>query len=218
MGWTFLELAAGIALAAMTLRDVFDTVVVPGSSRTTLHVARRLVLVLLPVWKRLRGRRRGLSTMFAPVALVAAFAIWMGLLAIAFGLMSHASHPSLIYFRSTGTGSGWPAALGALLDLALIIERCLDMPDLRGLAILLREDASHMCRELSGLIALDPDPAPPDAGDAAAMAVRLAGAGYRRQNGFDPAAFAHEREGHSEWVRALAHHLGRPEAGLLPHD
>src|SRR6185436_2165913 len=30
---------------------------------------------------------------------------------------SHASHPSLIYFRSIGTGSGWPAALGALLDL-----------------------------------------------------------------------------------------------------
>src|SRR5438309_3620237 len=339
MGWTFLELAAGIALAAMTLRDVFDTVVVPGSSRTTLHVARRLVLVLLPVWKRLRGRRRGLSTMFAPVALVAAFAIWMGLLAIAFGLMvhatgnafspriagfgdavfaagsalvtigqssdvvhggarwvvlaagfcglgvmtmavtyllevqssiarrdsgilklrtsageppsavallekfaaigasgelprilrdgrdwcatvrqSHASHPSLIYFRSTGTGSGWPAALGALLDLALIIERCLDMPDLRGLTILLREDASHMCRDFSGLIALDPDPAPPGAGDAPAIAARPAAAGSRPQHGFDAAAFAHEREGHSEWVRALAHHLGRPEAGLLPHD
>jgi hypothetical protein len=339
MHWSFLELAAGIALAAMTLREVFDTVVVPGSSRTTLHVARRLVLVLLPVWKALRGRRRGLSTMFAPVALVAAFAVWMGLLAIAFGLMvhatgnafspriagfgdavfaagsalvtigqssdvvhggarwvvlaagfcglgvmtmavtyllevqssiarrdsgilklrtsageplsavgllekfaaigaagelprilrdgrdwcaavrqSHASHPSLIYFRSTGTGSGWPAALGALLDLALIIERCLDMPDLRGLAILLREDASHMCRELSRLIALDPDPARPDPGDATAMAARLAAAGYKRQQGFEPAAFGHEREGHSEWVRALAHHLGREEARLLPDD
>jgi hypothetical protein len=339
MDWRLIELAAGIALAAMTLRDVFDTVVVPGSSRTTLHVARRLVVLLLPVWKRLRGRRRGLSTMFAPVALVAAFAVWMGLLAVGFGLMvdatgnsfsphiasfgdavfaagsalvtigqssdvvhggarwvvlaagfcglgvmtmavtyllevqssiarrdsgilklrtsageppsavallekfaaigaagelsrilrdgrdwcasvrqSHASHPSLIYFRSTGTGSGWPAALGALLDLALILERCLDMPDLRGLAILLREDASHMCRELSRLIALDPDPARPDRGDAAAMAARLAAAGYKGQDGFDAAAFAHERESYSEWVRALARHLGRENARLLPAD
>ena len=31
---------------------------------------------------------------------------------------SHSAHPSLIYFQSVGTGAGWPAALGALLDLA----------------------------------------------------------------------------------------------------
>ena len=39
---------------------------------------------------------------------------------------SHSNHPSLIYFQSVGTGSGWPAALGALLDLALLGEQCLD--------------------------------------------------------------------------------------------
>ena len=39
---------------------------------------------------------------------------------------SHSNHPSLIYFQSSGTGSGWPAALGAMLDLALLSELCLD--------------------------------------------------------------------------------------------
>ncbi|HEY0314580.1 MAG TPA: hypothetical protein VGC56_19055 [Allosphingosinicella sp.] len=339
MDWTFLELAAGIALAAMTLRDVFDTVVVPGGSHASLHIARRLVFVLLPVWKRLRGRRRGLSTMFAPFALVASFAIWMGLLAIAFGLMvhaagtsftphitsfgdavfaagsalvtigqssdtvrdggrwvmlaagfcglgvmtmavtyllevqssiahrdsgifklrtsageppaavallekfaaigavaelprilrdgrdwcaavrqSHTSHPSLIYFRTTGTGSGWPAALGALLDLALIVERWLDMPDLRGLAVLLREDGCRMGEEIGRLIALEPHASPPDPKAASGMARRLRAAGYRQQDGFDPEPFAKERETHCEWIRALAHHLGRPEPRLLPDD
>ncbi|MGY3529300.1 hypothetical protein [Bradyrhizobium sp. USDA 4452] len=31
-------------------------------------------------------------------------------------LQSHASYPSLIYFRSVGTGAGWPGALGSLMD------------------------------------------------------------------------------------------------------
>ena len=57
----------GIAIAAVTLRDVFDTVIVPGTSHTSLHVARRLVLLLLPIWKRIRGRRRALSGNFAPI-------------------------------------------------------------------------------------------------------------------------------------------------------
>src|SRR3954465_13948520 len=74
---------------------------------------------------------------------------------------SHTSHPSLIYFRTIGTGSGWPAALGALLDLALIVERWLDMPDLRGLAVLLREDGCRMGEEIGRLIALEPRSSPP---------------------------------------------------------
>jgi hypothetical protein len=231
---------AGIILAWLTLRDVFDTVVVPGGSNASLQVTHRVGAVLLVVWKRVRGRRRGISGSFAPLVLVSSFVIWMSLLALAFGLMvyaarahfhpplrsfgdsiyiagsalatvglsphfpqgagrwiilgagfcglavmtmavtyllevqssisrrdtgiiklntsageppsavtllerfaelrnqsdlaydlregrnwcatvrqSHSAHPSLIYFQSVGTGAGWPAALGALLDLAL---------------------------------------------------------------------------------------------------
>jgi hypothetical protein len=298
MIWSAVETILGLALAALTLRDVFDTVMVPGGSQTTLHMARRLVFLLIPLWKRLRGRRRGVSTMFAPFILVASFAIWMVLLAVSFGLLafaakssfspplagfgdamfaagsalvtvgqgnsdvsgagrwvmlgagfcglgvmtmavtyllevqssiarrdagifklktsageppsavallekyaridcagelphvlrdgrdwcatvrqSHSSHPSLIYFRSTGTGAGWPAALGALLDLAIIVERCLDAPEIRGLAILLREDGCRMIEELARLIGLPPDAAPPAPAASAQMAARLARAG-----------------------------------------
>ena len=335
---TAAELLLGLALAGLTLRDVFDTVVVPGGSRTTLHVARRLVFLLLPVWKRLRGRRRGLSTMFAPFVLVAAFALWMGLLALGFGLMAHAlradfspppagfgdslyaagtalvtvgegysqptgaarwvilaagfcglavmtmavtyllevqssisrrdkgilklktsageppsavgllekfgaigargelphvlrdgrdwcatvlqshsSHPSLIYFRTAGTGAGWPAALGALLDLALICERCIDAPELRGLGVLLREDGSRMARDISTLIGLDPQAPGSLAGEEiAAMSAGLTGSGYSMRQDFDAAAFAREREEHRCWTAALAAHLDRPAAPLLP--
>ena len=49
-----IELIVGIALVLMTLRDVFETVVVPGGSKASLQVAHRLVRVLLPMWRWLR--------------------------------------------------------------------------------------------------------------------------------------------------------------------
>ena len=61
---------------------------------------------------------------------------------------SHTAHPSLIYFRSAATGAGWPAAFGALLDLALFAEHCLDDDRLFGPAVLLREEGLRMAREL----------------------------------------------------------------------
>lgn len=331
------ELLFGLVIAGATLRDVFDTVVVPGGSHATLHVARRIVFVLLPVWKRVRGRERGLSTLFAPFALVAAFGLWMLLLAIGFGLMvhavrgafdppltgygdaiftagsalvtigegssraggmarwvilaagfcglavmtmavtyllevqssisrrdkgilklrtsagdppsavgmlekyaaigargelahalrdgrdwcatvlqSHASHPSLIYFRTIGTGSGWPAALGALLDLALIVERWIDAEELRGLAMLLREDGCKMSDALGSLIGIEPDAPAPDEGAARSMSERLRAAGYPPRRDFDAAAFARDRAEHGRWIEALAAHLGRSPAPLLP--
>ncbi|MEA3061390.1 MAG: hypothetical protein QOJ94_1171 [Sphingomonadales bacterium] len=337
MMWRVAEFVIGIVVAAMTLRDVFDTVIVPGGSHATLHIARRLVFLLLPVWKRVRGRQRGLSTMFAPLVLVISFALWMALLALAFGLLAHAfrddfrppltgfgdavytvgsalvtvgqghggvagaarwvvlaagfcglavmtmavtyllevqssiarrdegilklrtsagepptalgllekyeaigardelprvlrdgrdwcatvrqshtSHPSLIYFRTIGTGSGWPAALGALLDLALIVERWMEAPELRGLAILLREDGRRMAEDLGRLVDLQPEPAQPDEAGVLELCRRLAAAGYERQARFDAAAFAVDREAHAVWIRALARHLGRHPGGLLP--
>lgn len=71
-------------------------------------------------------------------------------------LQNHASHPSLIYFRSVGAGAGWPATPGAMIDLALIFELLADEPAIRGPAVLLRQEGLRLLDELNGLIGLEP--------------------------------------------------------------
>jgi hypothetical protein len=329
----------GIVLAAMTLRDVFDTVVVPGGSRASLKVARRLVWILLPLWKAARGKRHGLSDTFAPLVLVLCFIIWMALLALGFGLMayaaradfdpplkslfdavytvgsslvtvgltasnpsgtarwimlaagfcgfavltmavtyllevqgsvarrdtgiiklttsageppsaitllqrfaaidnqaelidvlrdgrtwcatvrqSHSNHPSLIYFQSAGVTSGWPAALGAILDFALLSEECLDDSSLRGPATLMREEGVRMARELAGIIGLEPQTLLPDEAELRQAAERLKDSGYKLRRDLDFNTMAQQRADHLSCVNALAAHLGKPTAMLVRQD
>jgi hypothetical protein len=326
----------GIAIAAVTLRDVFDTVIVPGTSHTTLHVARRLVLLLLPIWKRIRGRRRALSGNFAPIVLVSSFIIWMTLLMLGFAMVayalrslfapplssfgeaiyvvgsaiatigegeavphglargvvvasglcglavmtmavtyllevqdsigrrdtgimklntsageppsalalleryaaihnqgeigdilreardwcatvrqSHSAHPSLIYFRTQRTGAGWPAALGALLDLALIAERCLADESLYGPGVLLRDDGVRVSTELAAMIRLPPRPLDTRETDLRELVERLSKAGYALRGDIDFAAFAEQRAQAQNSVTAMAEHLGQPAAVLI---
>jgi hypothetical protein len=331
-----IEFLVGLSLAGLTLRDVFSTVIVAGESRGPLRVARRVVFGLLPVWKLMRGRRGGVSTSFAPLALTASFAVWILLLIGSFGLMahsmrpwfspqldgfgealylagnslatlgvtetdalgparmivvgagfcglavmtlavtylievqgsialrdafilkfttttgqppaavilleryanldygdqlqrllhesrdwcagllqSHASHPSLIYFRSVGTATGWPAALGAIMDLGLILETMVDAPGTRGAAVLLREEGFRLLRDLSALIGLEQQPGGAADADVERLHSRLGAAGYTMRPDFAAAQFAVLREEHASRVRALAAHLGMPEAPLL---
>ena len=330
--------AIGIVLAALTLLDVFETVVVPGGSKASLRVARRLVGLLLPVWKATRGKRHGLSSAFAPSVLVLCFIVWMALLAFGFGMMayaarsdfepplksifdgiyivgsslvtvglsqsnptglarwvvlaagfcglavmtmavtyllevqssvakrdigiiklntsageppsaitllqrfgaidnraeivqvlrdgrdwcatvrqSHANHPSLIYFQSVGTGSGWPAALGALLDLALFSEYCLDEPTLRGAAVLLRDEGTRMARELAGVISLKPCDVSADEPELKQAAEQLRSNGYEIRS-CDFAIISQQRVQYRSCVEALARHLGKPTAMLVRQD
>lgn len=332
-------LILGLALAALTLRDVFETVVVPGGSRASLRIARRLVFLLLPVWKASRGRLKGLSSTFAPLLLVLCFIIWMLLLAFGFGLMayaaradfeprlgsffdavyivgsslvtvglahsnpagsarwvmlgagfcglavmtmavtyllevqnsvnrrdvgiiklntaageppsavtllvrfaaignrrelgdllrearnwcatvrqSHSNHPSLIYFQSVGTGSGWPAALGALLDLALLSERCIVDESLRGPALLLREEAAGMARQLAGVVNLRPLEVKPDEPELKQAAEQLRTSGYAVRDDVDFSTIAAHRADYMSFVDALARHLGKPTAVLVRQD
>jgi len=338
MALDILLFLVGIVLAAMTLLDVFETVVVPGGSRASLKVARRIVFVLLPIWKMIRGKRHGLSGAFAPLVLVLSFVIWMAFLAIGFGLMayaarsdfepplksffdgvyivgsslvtvglaesnpfgiarwivlaagfcglavmtmavtyllevqssvakrdigiiklntaageppsaltllqrfastgnyaelvevlrdgrdwcatvrqSHSNHPSLIYFQSVGTGSGWPAALGALLDLALISEYCLDDGSLRGAAVLLRDEGTRMARELAGVISLKPCEVSSDEPELRQAAEQLRSSGYAIGN-CDFSAISQQRVQYRSCVEALADHLGKPSAVLVRQD
>ena len=326
----------GVLLAWLTLRDVFDTVVVPGSSRASLQVTRRIGRVLLTFYKLMRGRKRGLSATFAPLVLVSSFVVWMALLAIAFGMMaygarnhfsppiqsfgdaiyeagsalltvglsphypagggrwiilgsgfcglavmtmavtyllevqssisrrdigiiklntsagdppsaltllerfaairnqaalapdleearnwcatvrqSHSAHPSLIYFRSVSTGAGWPATLGAILDLALIAEHLIDDDTLYGPAVLLREEGRLMVRGLAEIIGVKPLDPKPDEAELTQVATRLATSGYPLRANPNFAAIAAQRAEHISCVNALAEHLGRPTAVLI---
>ena len=329
----------GLALAALTLLDVFDTVVVPGGSRASLKVARRLARLLLPVWKGIRGKRHGLSGTFAPLILVLSFFLWMALLALGFGMMSyaarsdfdpplkslfdgiyivgsslvtvglsqsnpmglgrwivlgagfcglavmtmavtyllevqssvskrdigiikfstaageppsavtllqrfaaignrselaqvlrdgrdwcatvrqsHSNHPSLIYFQSVGTGSGWPAMLGALLDLALLCEHCLDDPSLRGPAVLLREEGTRMARELALIVGLNPGNVAGKEAELRQAVEQLKASDYSIREQVDLAAIAEQRAVYRSCVDALAGHLGKPTAVLVRQD
>ncbi len=328
--------AAGAALVLITLRDVFDTVVVPGQGHATLKIARRMVFATLPLWRR-RASAGGVSTTFAPFTLVASFVIWMLLLTAGFGVMiyalagafkptvpslaqaiyiagsalatvglseinamgtarwvvmsagfcgmavmtlavtyllgvqgsiaerdagifklktsageppsaiglleryanlearddvprilrdgrdwcakvlqSHGSHPTLIYFRSSGTQSGWPAALGAMLDLALVIELLLDAPEWRGPAALFRQEGSQLAETLSGVIGLKSLERIPSQGQILTLVSRLKRAGYRVQRRPQLAEFSKERSHLAGCVAAAAVHLGATETPLLP--
>lgn len=326
----------GVLLAWLTLTDVFETVVVPGGSRASLQVTRRVGRVILYLYKVGRGRNRAVSSTFAPLVLVSSFVIWMSLLALAFGLMvfgaraefespvpsfgdavyeaggalltvglsthypagtgrwivlaagfcglavitmavtyllevqssitrrdtgiiklntsagdppsaltllerfaairnrgalradleegrnwcatvrqSHTAHPSLIYFRSTSTGSGWPAALGALLDLALIAEHLIDDDDLYGPAILLREEGTRMAKELAQIARLIPMESKVEEAELEQVANRLATSGYPLRRGYNLTAMASQRSEHMSCIDAIAEHLGRSTAILV---
>jgi hypothetical protein len=86
-----IEVVLGILLVGLALRDVFDTVVVPGESRGSLRIARRLLSTMLPIWKMVCRGKTGISTGFAPSVLMASFVAWMFLLLLGFGLVAHDS-------------------------------------------------------------------------------------------------------------------------------
>ena len=332
-----IEVVVGVVLVALALRDVFDTVVVPGEARGALRVARRLLFVMLPVWKRVRRGKIGVSTSFAPAVLMASFMTWMALLLVGFGLIayglgnwfsppadsfeqaafiagsslatvglsgieahgparwilvtagfcglavltmavtylievqegiarrdagvlkiatasgqppsalglleryadldapeemrralydgrdwcalvlqSHASHPSLIYFRSVGTGAGWPAALGTIMDLALIFELLIDDPKSRAAAVLLRDEGLRLVGEIMGLIGLKPTGGPAATTEVEAVCDRLSAAGYRLRSQPDLVGFAAKRAKYARSIEAISDHLGTPAAPLLP--
>lgn len=328
---------AGLVLAGMTLSDVFETVVVPGGSRASLRVARRLGALLLPIWKAVRGRRRGVSGGFAPVILVGSFVIWIALLALAFGAMaygarahfqprieslpegiylagssmmtvgpakaesvfgigrwivlgagfcglavmtmavtyllqvqssvgardtgiiklntsagdppsgltllerfaalrnrdqlkdtlmegrdwiatvrqSHSSHPTLIYFQSLGIGAGWPAALGAIMDAALLAEHCIDDDDLYGPAVLLRNEGLRMARDLAFMAHIKPQQVGDDTAELKQACNRLGTSGYPLRKDADFGVLTAQRAEYRAYVDGLADHLGKPTAVLV---
>ena len=130
---------------------------------------------------------------------------------------SHSNHPSLIYFQSVATGTGWPAALGALLDLALLSEYCLDEPSLRGSAVLLRDEGTRMARELAQVINLEPCDMSSDEPELKQAAEQLRSNGYSIRS-CDFGMISQQRMKYRSCVDALANHLGKPAAMLVRQD
>jgi hypothetical protein len=79
-----------VLVVVLAVHDVFDTVVVPGERRGALRIARRLLPVMLPVWKWRRRGKTGISSSFAPSVLMGSFVVWMLQLLFGFGLVAHA--------------------------------------------------------------------------------------------------------------------------------
>lgn len=129
---------------------------------------------------------------------------------------SHTNRPSLIYFASVATDSGWPAALGALIDLSLLYQLVLDDDALRGPAILLGEDATRLATDLAALVGLVPQADASSPAEAAVMIERLRAAGYSPRAGADPEYFCIGRAAAHGCVTAMARHLGKPTAQLAP--
>lgn len=131
-------------------------------------------------------------------------------------LQSHASHPSLIYFRSVGTESGWPATLGALADLALVVQQMMVDPPGRGAAVLLGEQAGRLARDVAKLIGLEPASSDATVADVERLRARLAEAGYGVREDCDAARLLAARNEYAVWVKALAQHLGTADTPLVP--
>jgi hypothetical protein len=129
---------------------------------------------------------------------------------------SHSAHPSLIYFHSTSTGAGWPAALGALLDVGLFAQHLIDDEALYGPAILLNEEGQNMAKELALISRVGKLDRRTDENALISAANRLAESGYKLRADPDFRAMALQRSGYTTCVDAIAEHLGKPEAPLIP--
>ena len=91
------EFAAGLAINAFTLLDVFSTILVPGPTRAGIRVAALLSRLVLPAARRfarpIKGPGTRPSNSFAPLLFVLVTLLWLLLLLAGFGLMFHACGP-----------------------------------------------------------------------------------------------------------------------------
>jgi ion channel len=134
------ELFAGIALVAVVLYDVFETVVVPRRTGRFLRLSPLIIRWLWPLWRRYGARlypawrREDFLGTFAPLALVLLLVTWEISLIVGFGLVMHAlqdqiapkpaDFSSALYFAGASLltiGYGDIAPVGALARAAALL-------------------------------------------------------------------------------------------------
>jgi hypothetical protein len=131
---------------------------------------------------------------------------------------THSTHPTLIYFQSVGIGSGWPAALGAILDLALLAEHVIDDDDLYGPAIMLRNEGLRMASDLAKEAGVKPIEISADEAELKQASNRLKTSGYPIRKGVRFNEMTAQRAQYRAYVDALAIHLGKASAVLVRQD
>lgn len=88
------EVAGGVFLIGVALRDVFQGVIVPRAENTLLRVSRYLLRVTWHIWPRLAtllhrndvSRREDFLATFAPFQLVLVLFVWLVMLVVGWGL------------------------------------------------------------------------------------------------------------------------------------
>jgi ion channel len=89
-------LFAGIALVALVLFDVFETVIVPRRSASPIRLSPHITVFLWPAWRRFGvrirtgWRREDFLGTFAPFLIVLVLVVWVLSLILGFGIILHA--------------------------------------------------------------------------------------------------------------------------------
>jgi hypothetical protein len=97
----FVELFAGLALVAIVLYDVFETVVVPRRTASKWRFAPPIITLLWPIWQRIgvrlspAWRREDFLGTFAPFVIMLILVVWVLALIFGFGLVLHALQDDL---------------------------------------------------------------------------------------------------------------------------
>ncbi|MEX2112476.1 MAG: potassium channel family protein [Pirellulales bacterium] len=92
----YLELITGLALIALVLSDVFQSVVLPRRTNSIFRLAPHLLLLLWPIWRKLglrlhpAWRREDFLGTFAPLAILLLLAVWFVTLLCGFGFILEA--------------------------------------------------------------------------------------------------------------------------------
>jgi hypothetical protein len=98
-----LEVASGLFLIAVALRDVFQGVIVPRAENTVLRISRYLMRGLWHIWPRLGDmlygrhprRREDFLANFAPFELITVLVVWVVMLIVGWGLFFYGIHDQL---------------------------------------------------------------------------------------------------------------------------
>lgn len=115
----FLSIATGVAIIALTLSDVFQSVVMPRATGRRFRISFYFWRLVWAIWPRLAWRlyaqdgerRENFLAAFAPLTLISVLGLWVGLDIIGFGMLlwgirggilpHHATFGTMLYFAGT---------------------------------------------------------------------------------------------------------------------